>query len=226
MDRLAVALLAVLLLAGCARLTDAQAAQLAQAREDVVAARMCNDQAARSALFQAAGARLMAGLNDLDLPPAAVLATALVQPTGDPVLPAVEREQQKSRAAEADPPSGVLGMVAGVAGGVGLLALSVLRFSPGAFGVVADLAHTFLAPKATRDMRAVQAQATAVAQQAVAYGAAVTEVATAAGLRPTVETIKDRFGQEQDRLGIRPQIDTLLQAFKDGKLPVKPGSIA
>ena len=159
-----VAMLAVLLLVGCSRqLTDAQAAQLAQGKQDVIAARACTDQAARSALFQAAGARLMAGLNDLDLPPAAVPATTLVQPTGDPVPAAVEREVQESRAAEADPPSGVLGMVAGVAGGVGLLALSVLRFSPGAFGVVANLAHAYLAPKATRDMRAVQAQATAVA---------------------------------------------------------------
>ena len=216
------AMLAMLALAGCQRITDAQAVQLAQGKADVVAARATTDAAARSALINAAASRLMAGLADVDLPPPAHPATSFVDAAGVPVEAAISQEQQEAQAAEKDPPSGFWKLAAGIAGGAGLVALSILRFSPGAFGVVADLAQTFLAPKATRDMRAAQAQAMDIAQQAIAYGHTVTQVAESAGLKPTMETIKDRFSEEQDKLGIKPQIDALLQAFKDGKLPVKP----
>jgi len=220
--KLVLVILALAGLTGCARLSDAQAVQLSQAKADVTAARMTVDPEARSALLMAAASRLMAGLNDLDLPPAPHPAQSLVDATGAPAAAAVAQEVQESKAAEQSPPSGILGMILAGAGGVGLLALSVLKLSPGAFGMVAQLAHTVLAPRATREMRAVQLEATAVAQQAVAYGHAVTQAAEAAGLKPTLEVLKDQFGRQQDDLGIRPQIDTLLQAFKDGRLPVKP----
>jgi len=215
--KLALVILAAVLLVGCEgyRVTDAQAAELAQARADTQAARLvATDNAARSALYQAAGARLMAGLADLDLPPPVVPVAALVTPAGEPVLPAVEEERSAATESEGDPPSGWLAAAAGVAGGIGLMALSVLRFSPGAFGLVANLAHTMLAPKATRDMRAAQAQAMGVAEEAVAYGHTLAQAATAAGHGSIVLGVQAEAARIQDRLGIRPQVRTILAAVK------------
>lgn len=218
-------LLTLLVLAGCdgsIRVTQEQANELAQSKADVEASRSTSDAAARSALLQAAGARLMAGLANVDLPAPKTPAAAMVQQDGTPIIPMIEQESRAAHEAEKDPPVGFWGMVAAGAGGVGLLALSILRFSPGAFGVVADLAHTYLAPKATKQMRAAQQEATAIAQQAVAYGHAVTQVAEAAGLKPSIEAVKTQFSEQQDRIGIKDQVDTILAAFKAGKLPVKP----
>lgn len=215
--KLALAVLAAVLLVGCGghRLTDAQARELAQARADTEAARLvATDNAARSALYQAAGARLMAGLADLDLPAPTVPVAALVTPAGEPILAAVEEERSAATESEGDPPSGWLAAAAGVAGGVGLMALSVLRFSPGAFGLLANLAHTVLAPKATRDMRAAQAKAMDVAHEAVAYGHTLAQAATAAGHGPLVLAAQAEAARIQDRLGIRPQVQTILAAVK------------
>lgn len=225
MTRLPLALLAVLLLSGCAgqrTLTEAQAAELAQARADVAAARAVavddsdpeGDAKARAALYRAAAARLMAGLADVDLPPPATPPARLVDPAGAPLLPAVEAEEQAATASEEAPPPSAWGATLAWAGGVGLLVLGVLRTSPGAFGLLANLAHAALAPKATRDMRAAQAKAMEVAQEAIAYGHTVTEAARAAGLGPTVNKLQEDAGAVQDRLGIRPQVQTLLAQAK------------
>jgi hypothetical protein len=218
--RIAAILFAVFMFAGCegVRVTDAQAVQLSQARSDVIAARMTTDAAARSALFQAACARLKAGMNDLDLPPAPVPPTAFVAPDGSPIMGAIEKESNDARSAEADPPAGWGAVIAATAGGLGLMVLSVLRLSPGAFGLVANIAHTILAPKATKDMRAVQAKATDVAEQAIAYGHAVTQAAKDAGLGDEVAAIQARAIDMQNAIGIRPQIKTLLERAKGGAI--------
>lgn len=224
MTRFVLVTLAALFLTGCGvRLTDAQAQQFAQAKADAAAAARCADAEARSALLTAAHNRLLAGMADLDLPPAAVPAEELVEPDGAPVLPKVEAEVQAAQAAAEDPPSGFLGMVLGGVGGVALAALGVLRFSPGAFGMVANLAHTFLAPRATKDMRAAQAKATEVAEVAVAYGHTLAREAKAAGLGSKVEELNAKAAQAQDRLGIRSQVDAILAAVKArqaGAVPV------
>lgn len=211
------------LLVGCpARLTDEQAAQLAQGKADIEAARITVDAEAFQKLMRAAAARVMAALANLELPAPATPVSDLVEKSGQPIPVAIEAESKAAAAAEETPPVGIWGMIAAGAGGVGLLALSVLRFSPGAFGMVASLAHTILAPKATKEMREAERSAVVIAHQAVAYGHAVGELAEAAGLKPSVEAVKTQFSDAQDALGIRPQVDTILQAFKDGKLPVKP----
>ena len=203
------------LLVGCAtRLTDEQIAQLSQGKADVEASRLTVDLEARSALLQAAGARLMAGLADLDLPPPATPPAKLVDPAGQAFAPALQAETEAAKAAEASPPSGLLGLALAGAGGLALAALSVLRFSPGAFGLVANLAHTIMAPKATKEMREVQMKAVAVAEQAVQYGHQVTEAAKAAGLKPTVDLIQEEAGKVQDRLGIRSQVQAILAGVK------------
>jgi hypothetical protein len=136
------------------------------------------------------------------------------------VLPKVEQEAEDAKAAADDPPSGMLGAILGGAGGVALLALSYLRFSPGAFGLVANLAHTFLAPKATRDMRAAQAKAAEVAEVAVAYGHTLAQAAKANGLGDKVEELNAQAAAVQDRLGIRPQVAAILAAVKAQRAPV------
>jgi hypothetical protein len=208
-------LIAFFFLVGCdtVRLTQEQAKQLSQAKADTEAARLCTDLDARSALFQAVGARLMSGLADVDLPPPFTPASALVDPAGQPTG-LVHGELEAAKAAEEAPPSGWLNLALGAAGGLALTVLSVLRFSPGAFGLVANLAHTVLAPKATREMRAVQVKATAVAEQAIQYGHQVTEVAKAAGLGPTVIAIQEEAIKVQDKLGLRPQVQAILAGVK------------
>jgi hypothetical protein len=206
--------LLVLLLTGCGvRLTDEQTSQLSQAKADVEASRLTVDADARSDLLQAAGARLMAGLADVDLPPPYVTPAQLVDPAGQPTA-LVPAELKASKAAEEAPPSGWLNLALGGAGGLALMALSVLRFSPGAFGVVAQLAHTLLAPKATREMREVQVKSTVIAEQAIQYGHQITEIAKAAGLEPTVLRIQEGAIKVQDDLGIRPQLQAILAGVK------------
>lgn len=209
------AMVALVAMTGCApRPTDAQAEQLAQARADIIAARLCADADARSMLYRAAGARLMAGLANLDLPAPLTSASAMVASDGTPDVAKVQDESDKAKEAEADPPAGFMGAILASAGGIALAALTYLRFSPGAFGLLANLAHGLLAPRATRDMRAAQAKAMDVAEQAVAYGHAVTEAAHAAGLKTTVDSIQASAGEAQDRLGIRPQVQAILAGVK------------
>jgi len=203
------------LLVGCAtRLTDEQISQLSQGKADIEAARLTVDAEAFQKLMKAAAARVMAALANLELPVPATPVSTLVEKNGNPIPLAVEAESKAADAAEETPPSGLWGMLAAGAGGVGLLALSVLRFSPGAFGLVANLAHTILAPKATKEMREVQVKATAVAEQAIQYGHQVTEAAKAAGLKPTVDLIQEEAGKVQDRLGIRSQVQAILAGVK------------
>lgn len=215
MRRFIIIVCALLACVGCTRLTDAQALQLSQARADATAAQSTSDGAARATLYQAAGCRLLAGLNDAELPPPIVAPSMLVNGSDMPIAAAVEQESHDAKAAQDDPPSGWVAVAAGIAGGLGLTALSILRFSPGAFGVVADLAHAWLAPKATKDMRAVQIQAVDVAREAVAYGQQVTAMATAAGLGERVEDIKSQAARIQNQLGLREPIQALLASVKN-----------
>ena len=214
-------LVCLVLLAGCktVRLTEAQAVQVAQARADGQAAVATTDAAARSALLGAMASRLFAGTDNLDLPAPETAPDALVEASGAPVPAAVEREATAAKAAANDPPAGLLGLIAGTAGGIGLAALGVLRFSPGAFGLVANAAHALLAPKATKDMRQAQATALDVAHQAIAYGHAVTAIATDAGAGDQVRQVQATAAHIQDRLGLRDSVDAILSALKDGKLP-------
>jgi len=214
-----------LFLTGCGtRLTDAQAKELAQAKADAAAAAACNDAAARNALFAACGYRVSAATAHLDLPEPMTLAAVLVQSDGTPNMPAVEQEVAAAKAAAEDPPSGMLGLILGGVGGVGLFALGILRSSPGAFGLVANVAHSILAPRATKDMRAAQAKAQDVADAAVAYGHAVTAAAIAAGLGDTVKQIQQQAAAGQDKLGIRPLVDAILAKYKTGRKPPLPGA--
>jgi hypothetical protein len=82
------------------------------------------------------------------------------------------------------------------------------------FGLVANLAHGVLAPKATRDMRATQAKATEVARQAVTYGHAVATLAEANGLKSDVEKIKDQAQRLNRALGLEEPIRSLLASVK------------
>ena len=186
MIRLALFLALALFLGGCGvRLTDEQAAQLGQAAANMAAADAVEKAApaapdpaaherAAAVLREAALARVSAAIANLDGLPEPEKPASVLAPAGIPDQAKVAKEVEDAKAAKGDPPSGMLGMILGGVGGVGLLALSVLRFSPGAFGLVANLAHGILAPQATRDMRQAQAKAMDIARTAVEYGQAVT----------------------------------------------------
>lgn len=222
--------LIVLSHAGCAsgvRLTDDQAKEIAQAKADLAAARdmvrfaeALGEAGAviRDKLYLAAAHRFDAGTANVELPAPEKPAAALVTASG-PNEALIEQESQDAKASAGNPPPSPWGMALGIAGGVGLAALSVLRFSPGLFGAAANIAHTFLAPKATREMREAEQKAHAVAQQAVAYGHAVTQMAKDAGMGDTVRQVQDKFAKAQDALGIREQIDAILAAHKTTKPP-------
>ena len=211
-------------LTGCGtRLTDGQAAQLAQARADIQAGRSTSDATAANDLLHAAAARTMSAVADLSLPEPLTAPSALIAKDGAPDSAAIKVEHERAAAAEQDPPSGWAGTVLAWAGGAGLLVLGAMRFSPGIFGVVADLAHQFLAPLATRQMRERQVQGAQIAEQAVAYGAAVTDAARAAGLGEEIRDIQVAAAEVQDRLGIREQTRAILAQFKN-PTPIRESS--
>ena len=219
----AVILMSVLLiscLSGCSgpRLTDAQAAELAQARANTCAARRASDVDAANTLTRAACARSMAAIADLELPDPATPDTALVATDGTPHADVIHAESVAADASEKHPPEGNHAWA--WVGGAGLLALGVLRLSPGLFGGVANLAYAYLAPLATRQMRERQQQGALIAEHAIAYGAAVTATATAAGLGEQVERIKVVAAVAQDRLGIRDQVQAILASFKTQAVPI------
>ena len=211
----------LLLLGGCARLSPEQAAQLSQARANARASALTADQAARSTLAAAVAARLEAATANLDLPAPQRSPESLV-PAGSPDQAAIDAESRDAAADKDNPPAGVLGWVLGGVGSAALLALGVLRSSPGAFGLLANLAHTALAPRATREMRAIQVQAGTIAERAVAYGHSIATLAEANGLAEQVEALKSEAASEQDALGIRPQIATILAAIKAGHAAPSP----
>jgi hypothetical protein len=216
------ALALAFLLCGCAgvvRLTEDQAKQLAQADADAKAAALMADASASLDALRASAHRVLAACANLTLPPPETPPEAMVEPSGAPILASLAAEVTAAKAAADDPPSGLLGVIAGAAGGLGLAVLAALRFSPGAFGLVANLAHAFLAPKATRDMREAQARAQDVARQAIAYGHAVTTIAKDAGLGDQVHRVQATAGIVQDHLGIRPQVEVILAAVKAGAVP-------
>lgn len=213
-----------LLLAGCGtRLTDGQSAQLAQAKADIQASRSTAAAAASNDLLHAAAARTMSAVADLTLPEPLTPASVLVGADGTAHTDTIAIEHTAAAAAEQDPPSGWAGTVLAWAGGAGLVLLGAMRLSPGLFGAVSDLAYGYLAPLANRRIRQRQQQATQIAEQAVAYGAAVAATATAAGLGEQVEAIKTAAADTQDRLGIRDQVQAILDSFKTqaGPIPTK-----
>jgi len=224
--------LAAVSLGGCVRMTDGQAAQAAQAKANMAAAGAIDKAAptaedpgayrhAAAVLREAALARMSAAMANLDLP-APETGPDILAPAGVPAAPAITAESHAAAVAASDPPSGMLGMVLGCIGGVGLLAVGVLRHSPGAFGLLANLAHTVMAPKATKDMRAAQAKAADIADQAIAYGHAVTATAVAHGLGDKVEAVKAQAAQIQDRLGIRDHVAVILAKHKAGGSGIRP----
>jgi len=210
------AALVILLLVGCGAITRAQADQLAQGRADVEASRKTTQPEAKQTLQQAAESRFMAGTANMELPPPAYPADSLVSPAGEPVAATIQQERGEAKAAEESPPGG-LGWrtVGGIALSVCVTALSLLRLSPGAFGTIAGLAHSILAPKQVKEAKAA---VQSVLGQSVAYGYELVQLANSAGLAPQVEAIKGRFAAEQERLGIRAQVNALLRADKDARL--------
>ncbi len=215
-------------LTGCSflghRISDEQAEQLAQGKADVEASRLVEveDPAAAALLRQAAAARLMAAIANFTALPAPMTPVALLvdTATNKPIPEAIEAEHKAADAAEVDPPVGQTGkLLAGIAG-IGLTALLILRTSPGAFGLFADLAYKIAAPLASKEARKVEKKAVVIAENAVAYGAALTKTAREAGLGEQVNEIQVAAGQVQDSLGIREQTKAILAAFK--KSPTLP----
>lgn len=199
------------LFSSCARFTDEQAAQLSQGKSDVVAARSTSDQSARNALYAAAGARLMAGVFDVDLPPPAVSPQELVAADFTPIQPAVDREVQESRAAEKDPPAGG-GAWAWVGAG-GLALLGLIRFTPGVSGMAADLAYNLLAPKMSREVDRKAHELYQHGAAVVQYGVEMAHVAEAVA-PDQAKLVQDKAIAIQAKLGIADTVKALVEAAK------------
>jgi hypothetical protein len=195
------------LLSSCTRITEEQGKQLAQAKADVEAARQVEDQEARNALYASASSRLMAGLFDVELPPPFVPAATLAR---DPV--AVQTEVKESMAAEKDPPSGTGTAWAWIAGG-GLAALGLLRFVPGAGGMVANLAYSYFASKVDKDVDRKAHQLYQHGAAVVQYGVEMAHVAEAVAPAEAA-AIQERAIEIQQKLGLKETIEQLVVAAK------------
>ena len=209
-----VALVALLLLVACETrgptLSVAQAAELSQARADVDASRSPVVTPEESlALTRAAAAHLMAATANLDLPAPTTPVVILTAP--DPVAraAAITAEASAADQAERDPPAGVLGLVAGLTAAA-VSILGVLRFLPGVYGPLAGTLAALLAPPQVKAARERERAAVPVAERAVAYGAALAQVAHAAGLGDRVRAVNAEHAAIQDALGLRDQIRALL----------------
>lgn len=202
-----------LFFSSCIRLTDEQAAQLAQGKADVGAARLTSDISTRNALYAAAGARLMAGVYDIDLPAPGTPVSALVATDSTPITPAVEKEVQESHAAETAPPTGVSAGVLGMIGAGGLAVLGLLRFVPGAGGVVADLAYNFIAPKVSRETDRKAHELFQHGAAVVQYGVEMAHVAEAVAPE-AAESVQRRMLGLQQTLGIQGTVADLVTAAK------------
>jgi len=209
---LPLAIMAAVLFSGCTRISDEQAAHLAQARADAEAAlAVRGDAMARDTLFAAAAARLFAGTADLDLPAPAVAASALVDKAGQPQPVAVEQERKDAEAAAGDPPTGI--GWGGWLAGAGLAALGLCRFVPGAGGMVANLAWNILAPKADRMMDRKAHQLYQHGAAVVQYGVEMASVAEQ--VAPDVaQQIQRKAVEVQERLGVRSVVADLVTAAK------------
>lgn len=203
--------IAFLVLLGCDRVsfTREQAQEVAQAREDFRAAQASAATEAREVLWLAGANRLEAGTANAELPPPFTPAAALVSSTS-----AVAQESEDAQAAKDNPPPGWGSQVWAGLGGAAVFVLGLLRMSPGFYGMAAGLLHSLLAPRLVREERKAQVAAQDTATAAVAFGRDLVQVATAAGLGDKVEEVKAKAGELQDRTGVRPYVDAILDALK------------
>lgn len=152
----------------------------------------------------------MAGLHDVDLPEPTTPASKLVAPDGTPTA-AVPEEVKQSSAAEKEPPSGG-STWAWIAGG-GLAALGLLRFVPGAGGMVADLAYSYFASRSSKDVDKKAHQLYQHGAAVVQYGVEMAHVAEA--VDPALaKVIQDKAAGVQQRLGIKETVEQLVVAAK------------
>jgi hypothetical protein len=140
-----------------------------------------------------------------ELPPPAFVPAKIA---ADPI-PFEDAGAKSARSPETGYGAGVWGAVG--AGGLALLGL--LRFVPGAGGLVANLAYAYIAPKVDRITDAKAHQLYQHGAAVVEYGVQMAKVAEVAAPDLAGE-IQDRAIALQNRLGIRKTVADLVAAAK------------
>lgn len=198
------------LFSSCTRLSDGQAQALAEAKAG--AAVILDDDlwgsldpTSRDRIAHGVAGFIAGSTQEADLPPPAFEAPRIA---ADPI-PFEGAGTKSARSPESGVGAGVWGMVG--AGGLALLGL--LRFVPGAGGMVANLAYAYIAPKVDRitDRKAHQLYQHGAA--VVEYGVQMANIAEATAPAVAAE-VQARAMAIQDRLGIREVVVDLVAAAK------------
>lgn len=218
------AFVAAVLFSSCSdvRLSESQARELSQAKENVAASRMSTDAASRSALLTAAGSRLMAGLFDVELPEPYTEAKQLVMdgvvdaPDGanTPVVvlsPAGKAEVKDAHEAEKSPPEGSVGWVGWLTGGALLVAGAIKLAFP---GPLANIAYGLLASRAQRETDRKAHLLYQHGAEVLRYGVEMAKVAEEA-FPSQADAIQRKRSAVQDLLGVQPVVNELLEKAKE-----------
>lgn len=198
------------LFSSCARLSDGQAQALSEAAAG--AAVILDDQlwgsldpTSRERIAHGVAGFIKGATQQAELPPPVFVPAKIA---ADPI-PFEDAGAKSARSPETGYGAGVWGAVG--AGGLALLGL--LRFVPGAGGLVANLAYAYIAPKVDRitDRKAHQLYQHGAA--VVEYGVQMANIAEATAPAVAAE-VQARAVAIQDRLGIRQVVVDLVAAAK------------
>jgi hypothetical protein len=209
---LGLCVMAAVFLSSCAgvRLSDDQAQDLSGA---VAGADVVLDDKLWGSLDPTSRERIALGIAgflkgataDVDLP----------KPSFNPVTIAADPPKYETAGIQSarDPAPGISAGVWGMIGAGGLAALGLLRFVPGAGGMVANLAYAYIAPKVDRvtDEKAHQLYQHGAA--VVDYGIQMAHVAEAASPE-LAAAVQAKAVELQKRLGIQSTVADLVEAAK------------
>lgn len=221
---LGVAVMAAVFFSSCAgvRLSDAQAQNLADAQagaEVILDDRLWQgmDPVGRERIAAGVAGFIRGCAQNAELPPPRFATPTIV---ADPLPYATAGGKAAS-----EPATGIgAGVLGGIAAG-GLALLGLLRFVPGAGGMVANLAYAFIAPKVDR---VTDAKAHALYQHGAAvvqYGVEMANVAEAVAPAEAA-AIQAKAVDLQKRLGIQSTVSALVEAAKASARSGQPAPVA
>jgi hypothetical protein len=202
--------MAAVLFTSCTRLSDEQAQALSEARagaEVVLDDRLWGslDPVGRERIAHGIAGFIKGATQNAELPPP-VFATPTI--AADPA-PYEDAGAKSAR----EPATGLGAGVWGMIGAGGLAALGLLRFVPGAGGMVANLAYAFIAPKVDRITDAKAHQLYQHGAAVVQYGVQMAHVAEAAAPELAAD-VQAKAVALQKRLGIQSTVADLVTAAK------------
>lgn len=203
----AVVFMALLLCSCDLRMSEGQAQQLAQAREDINASSNEPDATQRLGLMAAANNRVLAAVANLELPEPITNAQDL---TGPANKANAEKEAQEANSAKHNPPEGPANYPA-IAGGIGLFGIG-LAMRLGLLGPFGNILLSAVTPLAKREQQKSAGLLEEAAKAAVAYGHKVTTAAQGAGIN--LEDIKSEAIAANQSLGIDEIMSRLITEQK------------